>query len=65
MLREVKIKNKITDMGFITIYNDPLNLEVHVFRAMCIIYVLCATAGNSNPQMGTPSMRTHKNWNVI
>ena len=31
MLREVK-KN----MGFITIYNDSLNLKVHVFRAMCI-----------------------------
>ena len=35
MLREVKI-NKITNMGFITIYNDPFNLKVHVFRAMCI-----------------------------
>ena len=23
-------------MGFITIYNDPLNSKVHVFRAMCI-----------------------------
>ena len=27
---------KITNMGFITIYNDPLNLKVHVFRAVCI-----------------------------
>ena len=35
MLREVKIE-KITNMGLITIYNDPLNLKVHVFRAMCI-----------------------------
>ena len=23
-------------MGFIIIYNDPLNLKVHVFRAMCM-----------------------------
>ena len=23
-------------MGFMIIYNDPLNLKVHAFRAMCI-----------------------------
>ena len=23
-------------MGFIILYNDPLNLKVHVFHAMCI-----------------------------
>ena len=23
-------------MGFIILYNDPLNLKVHVFRAVCI-----------------------------
>ena len=34
MLREVEII--LNNMGFITIYNDPLNLKVHVFRAMCI-----------------------------
>ena len=27
---------KIKNMGFITKYNDPLNLKVHVFHAMCI-----------------------------
>ena len=30
-----EINNK-KNMAFITIYNDPLNLKVHVFRAMCI-----------------------------
>ena len=34
MLREVKKKKK--NVGFITIYNDPLNCKVHVFRAMCL-----------------------------
>ena len=28
--------NNNKNMGFITIYNDPLNLKVHVFRAVCI-----------------------------
>ena len=36
--RRCYVEWKNTNMGFITIYrpNDPLNLKVHVFRAMCI-----------------------------
>ena len=37
LLEDVTSSEKTqTNMGFIIIYNDPLNLKVHVFRAMCI-----------------------------